>query len=46
MAVFQTPPTRIDYRCLHFLIMDAPSDSNLAMYLQVRVDKHLSLLKT
>jgi hypothetical protein len=35
MAVFNNPPSRIDYKNVHFLIMDAPSESNLLIYLTV-----------
>ena len=37
MQLLQTQPTRIDHKGLHFLIMDAPSESNLPLYLEVCV---------
>eukprot|EP00002_Diphylleia_rotans_P018796 TRINITY_DN3638_c0_g1_i1.p2 TRINITY_DN3638_c0_g1~~TRINITY_DN3638_c0_g1_i1.p2 ORF type:complete len:115 (-),score=26.05 TRINITY_DN3638_c0_g1_i1:129-473(-) len=29
-----TPPTLIDYNGLHFMIMDAPTDTNSSLYLE------------
>lgn len=32
--LFQNRPSRLDYKDMHFLIFDAPTDSNLADYLK------------